>query len=170
MTTKILLSGYIPTSSGITDQVADDMWPALGKEYVAVCVLKVDKHSESADSEKERGATLKIVDLELATSDEDQDALRRALRALYRDRTAEGTLDEVNPRDPADGLTAAGIVDNASTLGTRGQPRPGDDQDDELDLDDSEDVDEDSDDDWEYDAPEGTKGDNVTELQTAGAS
>lgn len=136
--TKILLSGYLPTSCGITDDIADDMWPALGKEYVAVVTLKVDKRSEAADSEKERGATLKIVDLELALDDADQEAVRKVLRALYRDRTAEGTLDEVNPRDPADTATAAELVDGGD-LGIRGKDTGDDDAEDQADEADADD-------------------------------
>lgn len=84
---------------------ADELLAApLGTRVVALVELSVVEHAERGDSDDEVAHVVKIrpVLMEIATGD-DEHHLRRAHRALWSKRTAEGTITGDADRAQAEG-------------------------------------------------------------------
>lgn len=94
MTTQVKLAPNLP-KWGVPDLQADAMWGDLGGTYIAIVEVEVIERTEPADDEeKDRSLKLRVTGIELA-QDADQEAeLRGRRRAMYLQRTKEGTLDE----------------------------------------------------------------------------
>jgi hypothetical protein len=79
------------------DHVATQLWHQLGSHHVAIVELQVIDRTEAADADDHPLARLRIVGLELAVDDRDDENLRQAMARLHAARTATGTLDEALP-------------------------------------------------------------------------
>lgn len=75
-------------------QHAGPLFATLGSTRMAVVELRSVERAEPApDEDKERSVKVRISHLEVANPDQEE-SLRRALRALHLHRTAYGTLNE----------------------------------------------------------------------------
>jgi hypothetical protein len=80
-------------ATGAIELRADYLYTTPGARVIGVVEFAHTERTEPApDTEKDRTVTLAISALELATH-EQAETLRKAMRALYLERTAEGTLD-----------------------------------------------------------------------------
>lgn len=93
--TKVKLDG---TPSGNAIIAFADLTNALfrkqGMRIIGVCELThVERTEPAPDEDKEGSVKLRLTGLEIARGDQ-EDHLRKAMDALYRHRTASGTIDE----------------------------------------------------------------------------
>lgn len=91
---------------------ANALFAALGSNRMAVIELRSVERAEPApDEDKERAVKVRIALLEVANADQEE-TLRRALRALHLHRTAYGTLTEDQELE----LSKATLADTAGEL------------------------------------------------------
>lgn len=91
---------------------AGPMFATLGSTRMAVVEMRSVLRAEPApDEDKERAVTVRISHLEVANP-EQEETLRRALRALHLHRTAYGTLNEEQEME----LSKATLADTAGEL------------------------------------------------------
>jgi len=93
--TTVKISGKPSTSAQeAVELYADRLYRNQGARIMVVGELKHAVRNEPApDEDKDRSVELRITGLEVANPEQDE-ALRKVMRALYVSRTAQGTLDE----------------------------------------------------------------------------
>lgn len=93
--TKIRFDSKVSASAGdALAPLAGQMYATLGTHRLAICELaSVERNDLAEDEQREPFVKVRIVHLEVA-AEEQEDAVRQALRALKLHRTAHGTLDE----------------------------------------------------------------------------
>lgn len=93
--TKIRLESSVSTSASLAlEQLASKLYASPGIRIVGVVELRHTERLQPApETDKEPAVKMQVSALEIAR-DEQEDALRRAMRALYMHRTATGTIDE----------------------------------------------------------------------------
>ena len=93
--TVIKLDSHMATSArDAIDPLAGRLFANTGARILGVVELAHLERTEPApDNDKEASVKLRITHLEIAADDQEEH-LRQALRALYLQRTAFGTLDE----------------------------------------------------------------------------
>lgn len=93
MTTVKLNGKPSASASEAVERYADKLYNDNTARIVGVIELKHSvKHTPAPDSEKDKAVELQITGLEIASPEQAED-LRKAMRALYLARTADGTLD-----------------------------------------------------------------------------
>lgn len=95
--TLIKLSSRLPQASSL-DGHADQLYSALGKHYVAIIEFRVaDRTEVDPDSDASPKVKLEIGSIEVAYGGEDAAHVRTLMQEIYLARTADGTLDSVDP-------------------------------------------------------------------------
>lgn len=91
---------------------AGALFAALGSKRMAVVEIRSVERAEPApDEDKEQAVKVRITHLEVANADQEE-TLRRALRALHLHRTAYGTLNEEQELE----LSKSTLADTAGEL------------------------------------------------------
>lgn len=94
MTTVKIEGKPAATAAAALERYADQLYTNNTARLVIIAELKHAKQVTPApDEDKDREVGVKITALEVASPEQDE-ALRKAMRALYVSRTAQGTLDE----------------------------------------------------------------------------
>lgn len=86
--------------TGVTPELAAEMWKKLGSRHIAIVELNVAERSEDVGDAK--GVKLEVTTIEPATDTEAAEHLREMQRALYLARQTERALTsgvEATPRD-----------------------------------------------------------------------
>ncbi|MCW2897879.1 MAG: hypothetical protein JWO67_144 [Streptosporangiaceae bacterium] len=93
--TKIRLDSGVSTSASLAlEPLASKLYASPGIRIVGVVELRHTERLQPApETDKEPVVKLQVSALELARDDQ-EDSLRRAMRALFMHRTARGTIDE----------------------------------------------------------------------------
>lgn len=93
----IKLSSRTPQSSSL-DGHADEFYGRVGKHYVAVIDFRIKNRTEvDEDTDEHPVVRLEINSIEVAYDGEDAAQLRTLMQGIYLARTADGTLDSVDP-------------------------------------------------------------------------
>ncbi|KAA6221754.1 hypothetical protein CP973_07050 [Streptomyces albofaciens JCM 4342] len=75
---------------------AKDLFDNLGTARMAIVELaSVERTEQGPDEDKDDIVKVRIVDIEIAGDEFTDEKLRQQASAMYRQRSAEGTLDEV---------------------------------------------------------------------------
>lgn len=94
MTTVKIAGKPSASAAAAIERYADQLYSNNTARVVIIAELKHAARNEPApDEDKDRSVELKISGLEVASPEQDE-ALRKAMQALYISRTAQGTLDE----------------------------------------------------------------------------
>lgn len=182
-TAKIRAKGLDTT--GVTEDIANQMYAHKGKHYMAVVEFKVDATHETAEGK--RAVDLILTQVEPAASEDMDEHLRELVRTCYYNRgtgdqpslptgSDEPTVDKVlaagakhrpHPFTPVDATLDFPICDVCGSLeaaAVHSTQDTLDDDEDDLEDDDVDDTAADLeaepdlvDDDFEYPAPEGTQ-------------
>lgn len=96
-------------NTGITPDLADNMWHALGSHHIAVVDFRVVERSEGEDDTN--GVKLEIAYLEPADDTDTTGYLQELQRALYRKRNPQPALTAGDTTEPGvDGIIHRGQV------------------------------------------------------------
>ncbi|MEU7155133.1 hypothetical protein [Streptomyces chrestomyceticus] len=75
---------------------ARELFKNLGHRVMAVVeITSVERTEQGPDEEKPDAVKVRITDIEIAGDEFTDEKLRQQASAMYRQRSAEGTLDEV---------------------------------------------------------------------------
>lgn len=114
---KVKITGTLPaTASESLSLHAPTMYAALGTRRIAIVEIAGVERTEIADDEdKAPVLTLQIKAMEVAEQGDTEDAVRRAMDALYTLRTATGTLTEDGDLEMTQS-TIDGVAGNVAML------------------------------------------------------
>ena len=94
MTTVKIAGKPAATAAAAIERYADQLYTNQSARLMIIAELKHAIRNEPApDEDKDRSVEVKISALEVANPEQDE-AVRKAMHALYVGRTAQGTLDE----------------------------------------------------------------------------
>lgn len=109
-TAKIRSKGLETT--GVTEELANEMWSNVGRHYMAIVEVRVEEpHGPTADGK--RRIDLVLTQVEPAQSDKLDDTLRELQRAMYRDRRAKDG-ETLPGTEAAGGMSLADAVGHAN--------------------------------------------------------